>query len=295
MILFILIVAISYGKQKPGDFPVLKGPYLGQKPPGMTPKIFAQGIVSTRNHFELGCSFNPDGKEFYFTRTDSPSWDSGCSIMFSCLKNGRWTVPEKISFTGSFEDASPHVTYDGEKLLFIRFHRSDTSIPSGIWFANRTNAQWDRPQFLCPGTYPTTTTDGTLYFAHYSETGDRALFKSKYVNGKYLDPEILGGEINTPYFENHPFIAPDESYILFDSDRDCAHPGTQEKVDLYICFRNTNRSWGKVVPFGQHLGTKEKNCAYVSPGGKFLFYASEGDIYWVDAKIIEELKPKELK
>jgi len=26
-----------------GDFPILKGPYLGQKAPGMTPEIFAPG------------------------------------------------------------------------------------------------------------------------------------------------------------------------------------------------------------------------------------------------------------
>jgi len=33
----------------------------------------------------------------------------------------------------------------------------------------------------------------------------------------------------------------------------------------------------------------------LSPDGKYLFYQSRGDIYWVDAKIIEELKPRDLK
>jgi len=37
----------------------------------------------------------------------------------------------------------------------------------------------------------------------------------------------------------------------------------------------------------------------VSPDGKFLFFMSRrngiGEFFWVDAKIIEELKPKELK
>lgn len=35
------------------DFPVLKGPYLGQKPPGVKPEIFAPGIVSTKDHISL--------------------------------------------------------------------------------------------------------------------------------------------------------------------------------------------------------------------------------------------------
>ena len=49
------------------DHPVLQGPYLGQKPPGMTPKIFAPGIVSTAE-FEFAGTFSPDGKEYFFTR-----------------------------------------------------------------------------------------------------------------------------------------------------------------------------------------------------------------------------------
>ena len=36
-----------YSKEKTNDWPVLKGPYIGQKPPGMTPEIFAPGIIST--------------------------------------------------------------------------------------------------------------------------------------------------------------------------------------------------------------------------------------------------------
>jgi ankyrin repeat protein len=34
------------GRKDAIQFPVIKGKYLGQKPPGMTPEIFAPGIVS---------------------------------------------------------------------------------------------------------------------------------------------------------------------------------------------------------------------------------------------------------
>ena len=44
------------------DFPALKGPYLGQKPPGNTPELFAPGIVSTR-HYENSITLSPDGNE----------------------------------------------------------------------------------------------------------------------------------------------------------------------------------------------------------------------------------------
>jgi hypothetical protein len=53
----------SYSQDK---FLVLKGPYLGQKPPGMMAEPFAPGIIS-REGWELQGVFAPGMKEFYFT------------------------------------------------------------------------------------------------------------------------------------------------------------------------------------------------------------------------------------
>jgi hypothetical protein len=39
------------------DFPVLKGPSLGQKPPGSTPEIFVPGVISTEKGWEAAMSF----------------------------------------------------------------------------------------------------------------------------------------------------------------------------------------------------------------------------------------------
>jgi hypothetical protein len=67
IILSLIFVFISYAHQD--DFLVLKGPYLGQKPPGMMPELFAPGFVSTESHREYSCTFIPDGKEFHFGRS----------------------------------------------------------------------------------------------------------------------------------------------------------------------------------------------------------------------------------
>ena len=45
----------------------LKGPYLGQVPPGATPKLFAPGIISTCTQHS-SVYFSRDGKEVYFSR-----------------------------------------------------------------------------------------------------------------------------------------------------------------------------------------------------------------------------------
>lgn len=44
---------------------VLEGPYLGQQPPGLTPKAFAPGLVSSE-HRDLSGFFTPDMKTFLF-------------------------------------------------------------------------------------------------------------------------------------------------------------------------------------------------------------------------------------
>ena len=49
------------------SFPAPKSPYLGQKPPGMTPEVFAPGIVSTKNNIEFKIAISPDGKYLFYT------------------------------------------------------------------------------------------------------------------------------------------------------------------------------------------------------------------------------------
>ncbi len=58
------LVFINYQQQK--NFPTLKDEYLGQKPPGLAPEVFASSVISTGMD-ELNSIFSPDGKIFFFT------------------------------------------------------------------------------------------------------------------------------------------------------------------------------------------------------------------------------------
>jgi len=55
-------------------------------------------------------------------------------------------------------------------------------------------------------------------------------------------------------------------------------------------------SWSQAFDLGSRLNLPGgKMLATISADGKYLFFCNREDIYWVDARIIEELKPKELK
>ena len=65
-ILFSLVIVFNSSAQQ-DEFPVLKGPYLGQKSPGMTPEVFAPGIISTDDWEGCSCLLDK-GNIFIFRR-----------------------------------------------------------------------------------------------------------------------------------------------------------------------------------------------------------------------------------
>ena len=128
------IVSALYVYAQQDDFPVLKGPYLGQKPPGSIPEIFAPGIVSTEENRELGgCAFSPDGKECYFTRAIENDW----VIFFTRWENEGWTVPEPVKFSAGTTALYPHITHDN-RLIIWEWRGRRGPEDYGIYMSRRT-------------------------------------------------------------------------------------------------------------------------------------------------------------
>lgn len=277
----IIVIFINCSQQD--DFPLLTGPYLGQKPPGMIPEVFAPGIVSTELD-EFGCTMSPDGKEFYFTRTYVEPRRH--TIMVCRLEENGWTVPEIALFSGEHPDAEPNFSPEGCRLFFSR-------PGSGIWMMERIRSGWSEPRYLLQGMFATASNNGTLFYTDVSKGMERSdIVKSRYINGQYMDLEPLKGRLNSPYIDAHPYVAPDESYIIFDSNR----PGGMGGNDLYISFQNNVGLWGEAINFGEKINSPEYEAIpFVSHDGEFLFYSTKGSIYWVSAKIIKELKPESVK
>jgi hypothetical protein len=61
----------------------------------------------------------------------------------------------------------------------------------------------------------------------------RVFVRSEFKEGSYSEPEPLGSEINSNNYEGPPYVAPDESYMIFSS----FGAGGYGLCDLYISFR----------------------------------------------------------
>jgi hypothetical protein len=327
-IIFLTALCISGCVEQKG-FAVLKGSYLGQKTPGDIPELFAPGIVSTG--FDELCSlFSPDGTDFLFC-IQMPAHVHHTMLIMK-LENDKWTAPEVLPFSGEFSDADPAFTPDGKKLFFASSHPLSGIEKNvneyDIWYVHRLDKGWSEMKNAgAPvnseslDTYPSFSNEGTLYFCSAREggLGRTDIYYSKFVNGKFIEPVNLGYPVNSENSEEG-MISPDESFIIFTSERSECYGG----FDLYVSFKNKNGKWTEPLNLGENINSNEHDyCPYLSPDGKYLFFTSfrkeksviskalisykgiieyyntpgngNGDIYWVSAKIIEDLRPEELK
>ena len=271
-----------------GEQTKLDKPYFGEEPPGLTPKLFAPGLISTHGHFEFACTFSPDGKEFYFTRRED---DGGANvIMVSRWEEKGWTAPDTADFSGAGWDHEPHISPDGSKLYFgtTRLKPGADQPSYGIWIMNRSGSAWGEPEFAAEGMYASTTLDGSLYVTDISGLTEGGIIKFAYKEGGYENPVRLGGGINDPENGIHPFVSPDESFLLFDCQRKDGYGG---EGDIYVAFRDDSGNWSDAFNLGAEVnGPGVEFCASVSPDGKYIFYTKNRDIFWVSTSILETFK-----
>jgi len=261
-------------------------PYFGEEPPGLIPKLFAPGIISIHDHFEFGCTFSPDGKEFYFTRR---AGERGRNvIMQSKWIKGGWTAPDTAEFSKEGWDHEPHIGPNGKKLYFgtTRVKPGADQPSYGIWVMERTEEAWSTPEFAAEGMYASATLDGSIYVTDISGQGEGGIVKMTLKDGVYEEPVRLGGGVNSPVNGIHPFVFPDETFLLFDCYR---KEGFGGEGDLYVSFRDTEGNWSEAMNLGEEVnGPGVEFCASVSPDGKYIFYTKNRDIYWVSTEILHK-------
>ena len=261
--------------------------YLGEEPPGLIPKPFAPGLVTTDGWENCG-GFTPDLKEFYFLReVGGKDEDNRMELVVIQNSNNKWQ-----KYVLSPRVGTPFISPDGKTMYLSRKFRERTK--NGDWSEIK---ELDAPFDSLPTMRLTVSSKGTYFFDEFKRdfTGD--IRYSRIVDGKYEEPKLLNKKINSGK-SFHPFIASDESYLIFDSKRE----GGYGDSDIYISFRQKNGSWGDPINLGDRINTKAwEATASVTPDGKYLFFnrnmGSDNyenvDIFWVSTQVIKDLRSKQ--
>jgi hypothetical protein len=248
--------------------------YFGEPPPGLTPKVFAPGLISNAATGDYACTFSPLGNEFYFTRSTS----TGQYIYETHLTGGAWTLPSPVSFSSGYGAHEPHLTYDNGTIYFGWFRPVPPGEPSsgwdyGIWATDRTATGWAPARYVGQGMFVSSSRDGQVYVTDTPYT-QAAIARATMTNGRFSGLERIRPGA-------HPCIAPDGSYLVYD-----INGGNH----LMVCFRQEDGTWGPGIDLTTHGLPADGGIASVSPDGKYLFYIFNHDLYWVSTALIESLR-----
>ncbi len=325
-IVLVTIVFIQCAEQS--ELHELKGPYLGQTLPGMVPELFAPNVIST-SLFTRDLTMTPDGEEIYF----SVSMFGYNLIYFTKMVDGIWTEPQPASFISNYDYMyyEPHISSDGMKMFFLSNMVDQDSVngDEDIWVVDRMDNSWGEPYNLGEPVnteggeyYPSSTKSGTLYFTR-QKAGDPIgfIYRSRLENGKYTTPEKLGPNVNCGSNRYNAYVDREEKYIIVPAE---GMEDSYGRTDYYIVFHDENDNWSEPINMGSKINSisGREYSASISPDGKYLFFMSgRGDlkidfneelpsyskilelfnspqngnsnIFWVNAKVIDDLKPSD--
>ncbi|MEQ9097521.1 MAG: hypothetical protein RIF36_00710 [Imperialibacter sp.] len=269
--------------------PPLEDRYFGEKPPGLIPVLFAPDIVSPEGLFEGG-NHSPDMKEYYFTRKNG-KYERRTFFVIR-YENGKWGNETETDIKW------PGFSEDGNTMYLGKEYRERTATG---WSELKSLGEFLKDQ----AHGMSISSRGTYYFAVYknNDSGvNGAIYYSGFINGKQETPVKMGTEINTGIDIAHPYIAPDESYLMWDVEREDGYGGS----DIYISFRAKDGSWQPAMNMGNKINTAlQESSPSVTYDGKYLFFSRGewevredgstnwvGKPYWVDAQVIENLRPR---
>ena len=186
----------------------------------------------------------------------------------------------------------PFFSYDGNKLYFISnasISADDKSEKERIWFSERQGDSWAEPKPLDEkvNSFPmhwqfSFDRQGNLYFGQWNK-----MFFSGVSNNEFKEPVELEKTVGKDKLEgNAPFIAPDGSYLIYS----IASPG-RPTMDLVVMFKKKDGTWTDPIDIGNGINTAgHELCPIVTYDGKYLFYTSNFQYFWVKADIIEQLR-----
>ncbi len=260
--------------------------WFDQELPGLNPVLIDPDIYSVAGFRPHGfLALSPDKKEIYWPVIPP-------RVLIVSYENNSWTQPS-AAFFSEMNIQAPSFSVDGNKLFF------QMSDPQGngsldIWYVEKSATGFGGKRNLGSPpnsgqmeSQPTITASGTVYFTGYYEKGlmNRGIFRTEYTEGQYRMPELLPESINTEYLDYMPFIAPDESFLLFSSTRPS---GYENDIRLYVSFRTDDGNWTEPENLNYLMNFDYPSLfPCLTPDADFLIFLSSGKYYWVSSDILD--------
>ena len=253
--------------------------YLGQTPPGNTPKVFPLPVVAGSFAAER-IAISNDGKDIYYQELDGYSEMDGKPhtqrIKGISFTKGRWSSPVTL-FEGY---GAPALSITGDTIYMQSVSKAATF---SAYYSVKSPSGWSAPrQFLNrlnSTHYFQVTTSGRCYISSNAANGLGGLDRCRlFISGADTVVSSLGRPINTVRHDFDYYVALDESFMV-----------APFRGGLGVSYRKADGGWtsprnlGPQVNFG--LGAWG---TYITADNKYLFYTtgtkedySDTYVYWV--------------
>lgn len=301
-LVYAVITAVGFGcGQIEKDVPQVEEQYFGQTPPGLTPEVFAPGIVSAENWAEhCQVAISPKGDEIFWSawtgdyKTEDGERNTE-QIFYSKFENGIWTKSELPEFTKDNPyglNGGPVYSLDGKKLFFYQVQSPWVSSNMNTYYVEKTNGKWsDKPIDLG---LPYNSQDQN-YSPVFTKKGNAfknaggITSKFTYEDAKFTLADTIVIHEDFPPAWNI-YVSPMEDYVIFAA----MHEGGYGDIDLYVSFKTKDDKWGTPINMGNKINTElRERFPTVSPDGKYLFFmrhTETQDFFWVSTQILDELR-----
>lgn len=225
-----------------------------------------------------------DQKTLFFTGRRNNRADE--NLYYSQLVNDEWLegLPVSNKFNTNGHEGMCTIVRDGQTMFFTACNREGVLGPCDIWQATVTDdteiqagtaiqgavnsEKWESQAAIsCDGS--------TLFFASDREGGFGGTdiwMSTRLLDGSWSEPVNLGPNINTPSFEESPFITNDGQTLYFSSD---GHVGLGEN-DIFMSRRDRAGNWGLPVNLGPPVNSAHHElCFFLCADGKTGYFASD--------------------
>lgn len=191
-----------------------------------------------------------------------------------------------------YPDFSPVISVDENALFFTSTRlRADSSNfgvkdrKTGLHFEDiyasykDRNGNWQEPELLSINSLNehsatvNVSVDGQTLYIYEDDDGDGNIYRSTLVGETWSEPEPMPSVINSPAWETHLAITPDERTIYFVSNRKGGIGGR----DIYQVNMLPNGKWSAAQNLGPKINTPyDEDAVFISPDGQTLYFSSKG-------------------
>lgn len=175
----------------------------------------------------------------------------------------------------------PSLTIDGKKLIFTRrqnnketFYESD--LEDGTWGkAFPLIGKINSPEFNVGAQNISQDGEWLVYTGcnFPGGFGSCDLYISYLTKSGWSEPQNLGGNVNTEFWESCPSLSPDKKDLYFSSNR----PGGYGGKDIWVCHRNDRGYWSQPENLGPDINTAgDESTPFIHADNQTLYFNSTG-------------------